>query len=442
MVPASRIWAALALVGILVFGVSGQDEAKPKKRQVRDNFEPEKRLLKPLSPEELDKATQEFFEQEKETTAKAPRKKGGKIADTVPLETKAPRPNRLSQDVLLEAKATKAAPKTKDFQITLKNGFIEKYKNRAAITTPFRVVHAGTIHTAKDDGDLHFAGLADEVNLACVAEMMNAKDYKAAVKRIRDLEDSEQTVLLAGAWRLWCEHPGHLPQIQDDVIPEYPHSNPDHVFEIHPVSRVGDLKVLSSFRPIPGYKPKDAKKAFRYYESLPCRIEPDPETQTTTLFTRKAGYNYVEFQLQIEEDTQFITYDGRIVRGSALTLDGEEVAHNRRMIFVAGTPPEEAVRDLKKGDTLHVLGIPRIDLALVSWRARNAESRPDALEWNLPYEIIVVAVYDADGGGNARRKTDDLFALALTRAAFAMPAWGFPHWPILDVAAASSRREN
>jgi len=41
-----------------------------------------------------------------------------------------------------------------------------------------------------------------------------------------------------------------------------------------------------------------------------------------------------------------------------------------------------------------VLGIPRVDLALVSWRARNAPKRPEVLTWNLPYEIIVVGVYE------------------------------------------------
>jgi hypothetical protein len=47
-------------------------------------------------------------------------------------------------------------------------------------------------------------------------------------------------------------------------------------------------------------------------------------------------------------------------------------------------------RNLKKGDRLPVLGTPRIDLALVSWRAKYAKDRPEVLNWNLPYEIIAV----------------------------------------------------
>jgi len=41
-----------------------------------------------------------------------------------------------------------------------------------------------------------------------------------------------------------------------------------------------------------------------------------------------------------------------------------------------------------------VVGIPRINLALVAWRAAHAQERPEVLSWNLPYEIIVVGVFD------------------------------------------------
>ena len=56
--------------------------------------------------------------------------------------------------------------------------------------------------------------------------------------------------------------------------------------------------------------------------------------------------------------------------------------------------PEVAVRTKTKGDRLHVLGIPRIDLALVSYRTRVADTRPEVLDWGLPYELIVVGLYE------------------------------------------------
>ena len=42
---------------------------------------------------------------------------------------------------------------------------------------------------------------------------------------------------------------------------------------------------------------------------------------------------------------------------------------------------------------LHVLGIPRIDLSNISWRIKNYKTKPDVLNRDLPYEIIIVGVY-------------------------------------------------
>ncbi|HEY3130679.1 MAG TPA: hypothetical protein VGL91_14580 [Acidobacteriota bacterium] len=105
------------------------------------------------------------------------------------------------------------------------------------------------------------------------------------------------------------------------------------------------------------------------------------------------GFNYVEFIMEVNSDKQIISDDGRILFAKVLDMDEELLMHNRRMAFVKETLPESKARDLKKGDRLHVLGVPRIDLALVSWRVKNAKTKPDVLTWNLPYEIVVVAAY-------------------------------------------------
>jgi hypothetical protein len=92
----------------------------------------------------------------------------------------------------------------------------------------------------------------------------------------------------------------------------------------------------------------------------------------------------------------FPVSDGSFVYAKVRDWDGELVARKKRMVFVKDTPPELAVRDLKRGDCIRALGIPRLNLALVSWRVRNSEAKPDVLGWNLPYEIIVVGVYPSD----------------------------------------------
>jgi hypothetical protein len=386
---------ALLFLGAALLGqapVGGQEAATS-----RDNFHSKSGKLKRLTPQELDKAVEADFARESKGQAKAdkPSSRARKNAAVPPVP-----PHRLSRDVFSAksfAKSTAAKKGAKEYQITLKNATIEKYKNRATLATPYQVVRS-RVHSVSEDGDMHVAGLADEIVLPCVAEIMNIRNFQSAQDLVETLESSHDTTTVTGVFRLWCEHPdahGNGPQIQDDVISDYVDSNPAHVFEIHPITRIGDIDVLDSLEPIPDeYEAKDAAKSFKVYESLTCRIVPDPEQQTTTLYTPKVGYNYVKFKLRVDEDQHLLTFDTRIVRCTVLTLDDQEIVSDRRMVFVQNSPPEMKVRGLKNGATLTVMGMPRIDLAIVSWRTRNAATHPKALTWNLPYEMIVVGVYD------------------------------------------------
>jgi hypothetical protein len=283
-----------------------------------------------------------------------------------------------------------------DVEITLKNSFIEKYKNRATINANL-VVDRAHAHPnpASKDGDLHIAGRSpEEIALPIVAEIMNARSEKDAVSLIHQVEGSGRTVNVVGAWRIWCEHGGLSPQKQGENLQPFNTTNPDHVFEIHPLAKVGDFSTAESFVPIDGYQTKDATEAFSSYENRRSQIS--VRNGMTTIVTGLGGFNYVEFVMQITGDQKEVE-DGRLVMASVFDLNGELLVKNRRMVFVKGTPPEEVVKQAKLGQRLHVLGIPRIDLALVSWRTQHANERPEALTWGLPYEIIVAATYDQDG---------------------------------------------
>jgi len=70
------------------------------------------------------------------------------------------------------------------------------------------------------------------------------------------------------------------------------------------------------------------------------------------------------------------------------------LVRNRRMVFAKGTPPYEAVIKQKKGAFLHVLGMPRMNLAIVAWRVSQRTARPEVLRWNLPYEMIITGFYE------------------------------------------------
>ncbi len=278
--------------------------------------------------------------------------------------------------------------------ITLKNSFIEQNKDRVTIAATYTVdkAHAHPNPPAKD-GDLHIAGRAPEIGLPTVAEIMNATAQDSAVALVHGVEGTGTTINILGAWRIWCEHGGQSSQVQGESLTAFTTTNPEHVFEIHPILRVGKDSIPDSWTPISGFTPKDAGAAFTNYENRPSHISVNTSKGTTTITTTMGGYNYVEFKMVLN-GAQNVVADGRFVLAQVLDLYDDLLVHNRRMVFALGTAPEQRVKTLQVGDTLHVLGVPRVDLSLVSWRVRNRTTRPEALTWNLPYESVIVGVYD------------------------------------------------
>jgi hypothetical protein len=287
-----------------------------------------------------------------------------------------------------------ACPARSEIVIVLQNGFIKQNKRRVTIEADFTVdkAHKRPNPPAKD-GDLHVAGRSEQIKLPTVAEIMNARDDREAVKIIHDAEGTDRTVRMSGVWRLWCEHGGNSEQIQGKELDAVTSTNPDHVFEIHPITKLNDRDLLHTLKPIPGYSPKDAQDAFTKYEGLRCRIVPGDDT--TTVITTMAGYNYVEFVMEIVEVPQDSDDGGLLAMCSVRELDGELLVRKRRMVMAKGSQVEQKVRGKPIGTRAHVLGIPRMNLSLLQWRLDQAkEGRTDVLSWGLPYEIIVVGFFD------------------------------------------------
>ncbi|MDH4290099.1 MAG: hypothetical protein OEW27_10435 [Aquincola sp.] len=279
-----------------------------------------------------------------------------------------------------------------EISITLNNSFIEKYKNRATIDAKFIVDHSkGKPNPASKDGDMHVAGRdAKNIGMAAVAEIMNAKNHPDAVEAANNAAGTNSPISISGAWRIWNEHGGDNVFVQGKPIAAAQSSNPDHVFEIHPVTEIGGIDIRASFQPIPGYDAKKPEDAFPRYENVRSKII--PKSGKVTIVSNGIGYNYVNFQMVLNEKP-FKISDGAVAKARIQDQEGHLLLRNKRMVFVKDTPPEVAVRDGKGGDCLRVLGIPRLDLALVAWRVKNRGDEREPLNWNLPYEIIVVGVY-------------------------------------------------
>jgi hypothetical protein len=294
----------------------------------------------------------------------------------------------LRQDLVLAS----AVISDSEIEITLKNSFIDAYKERATIEVPFTVDRADkNPHPQSWDGDLHVAGRAPRIGLPIVAEIENAASESEAVSRIHRLEAAGRSVRVAGAWRLWSEHGGKAEEVQGEALPIGELTNPDHVFEIHPITRLGEEDLRDSFHPVEGYRPAEAAAVFKSLENLPCRIAPGGAT--TKIVTSKHQFNDAEFILELEKDPQRVVEDGRFVKAAIRDLKGELLARDVRMVFVKGTAPDQIVKDLPPGARLHVFGLPRINLETIAWRAAHARNQPEALNRSLPYEILVVGVY-------------------------------------------------
>lgn len=277
--------------------------------------------------------------------------------------------------------------------ITLKKSFIEAYKMKATIDVNdfyIDMAHKRPNPPSKD-GDLHIAGRSSTIGLPVVAEIMNAKYHQQAVNYVHDKENSNSPVNVKGIWRIWCEHAGDDVQRQGDKVGKITTTNPNHVFEIHPVINMGNLKLGDSFSPIDGFTYKICQDAFYRFENTPCKIIPNGDS--VTIETRGVGYNYVEFKIQLRDDEKVTeTGDGYFVICKVLDLDDEIVSQKTRIVFAKNTKPAEYLNKLKTDKSLHVIGIPRINLSLVSWRIDNSKKDPRILDWNLPLEMVVVAI--------------------------------------------------
>ncbi|WGD50849.1 hypothetical protein QA641_35530 [Bradyrhizobium sp. CB1650] len=288
-----------------------------------------------------------------------------------------------------------STPLRADDILEINRSFIEKYKNRLTISTRYTVDAAHKRpNPASKDGDMHVAGRAPEIGLATVAEIQNAKSVPDAVAAIKEIEGSGRSIDLSGVWRIWPEHGGDNTHIQQsDAGAPYEGdtpTNPPHVFEVHPILKIAEQDLIATLQPIDGYEAKEAEEAFPRYERSSFEITPSEDR--VRLRMRMIGFNYVKFTLKLrkrfhrEQDGEFVS----AAIYSEKEGDQELLVHDRRVGFVAGTAPDEKQKSLKVGDCMLVLGIPRVDLALVSWRIRHGG---DALRWSMPYEIIAVGIY-------------------------------------------------
>jgi hypothetical protein len=108
-----------------------------------------------------------------------------------------------------------------------------------------------------------------------VAEILNGKLESDTFNLLLGMSEG-QSVPLVGVWRLWFEHSGSENQIQGEEVAVPADTNPDHVFEFHPVTKFGNFDCRDSFIPIVDqlkeFRGHTADKALASYEQRPGTI--------------------------------------------------------------------------------------------------------------------------------------------------------------------------
>lgn len=284
-------------------------------------------------------------------------------------------------------------------EVLLLTSWIEEHKNRVTLTATMTIDkthnHPNSVGQGSNDGDLHFAGRAAAIGLPLVAEIVNARltDGDAGVDAVRAAQQSGEPVEVGGVWRLWFEHPGAEPQTQGETVPIPVHTNPDHIFELHPVLAVDDLDLATTFVPIPDYVPHAASKAFKHYEARVFTVTVG--SPFTSINSKKALYNYAVFVIELAGEPEQTSDEGWMVL--ATVEDDEEevlVAHARRMVFAPGTRPAEIISEASAGDRFRVLAIPRVNLERLM--AAGNQQPGVAVPVKGAYEMIIVGVFEED----------------------------------------------
>ncbi len=285
-----------------------------------------------------------------------------------------------------------------DSALTLRSNFLEKYKNRLTIDCDYVVDAAHKkANPAAKDGDLHVAGRCKQIGLPMVAEIQNAASESEAVDEIHAVEGTGKTISITGVWRIWPEHGGNNAFVQltgpGKEWKGTPATNPPHVFEIHPVTNIEKLDLHDSLKPISGFETKPTDDAFQRYESSTFSLR-RVAGNDVEMVMRMVGYNYVNFVMQLTK-REITSSDGEFVFAGIRNNDDELLVRDLRVGFVKDSDPYKVERTMSEGQCLKLLGVPRVDLALVSWRIKNSASNPSVLQWGMPYEIIAVGVSGA-----------------------------------------------
>ena len=293
--------------------------------------------------------------------------------------------------------------------VKLRPEFVDQYRHRVTISATLAVDGAhNTPNSLANDGDIHIAGRSPDIGLRVVAEPMNAYEEWRAVILANQLEETGGSVSVTGVYRIWPEHSGAHTFTQGEPLDPQPGTNPDHIFEIHPLTKFGPYDMTHMLRMIPGdltgdlgFKYQNPVDAFARYNSATCTIKYAPGDEFYEIEMSQVGYNYVAMAIVPDFDTVMEVEDGTFVEAKVFNWAGDEIEDAVRMVFVRGSEAERALQNSARVPNIsrkpmRVLAMPRLSFQGMWQLARD---NPGSVTAPTPFEMIVVGY-----AGIARRR--------------------------------------
>jgi hypothetical protein len=275
-------------------------------------------------------------------------------------------------------------------KLVLRKDFIEKYKNRVLLETPQFSFKASGGGPNGNDGDIHASGTSSDIGFATVVEIMNAKNSLAGQQAFKS-SVSQPPVPITGVWRLWAEH--GTGTFQQNSVSSFSNPNPNHAFELHPVTRVKGVNTAST---IDFLLKSDAMKstgpAFNDYLNYPYEVVDNGATVSVN--TSSHGFNHVKFKAKLLSTAINADDSGKFVFAEVQDNTGKVLLPKVRLALVPGSSAFLILANASAGSTFSVVGIPRISLRLISLQLSGT---PDADEMagrsgKLPFELVIVGV--------------------------------------------------
>ena len=284
-------------------------------------------------------------------------------------------------------------------ELDLRESLLQAHRDRVTATITAQIDHLGArAHPLEEDCDLHVPLRSQDIRVPLLGEVKNACSGKPAgtslafwSQRIAQ-EIGTGPVSVTGVFRIWLEHPPPGNQVQSEAapLPPYPHSNPDHQVELHPLLQIGPLDFRSHVKLIEegdwfyeGYGPPELRTVLRRRVTV-LRIQVQGEPYIRIRGT-KTGWNHWNLRGRVMQAAQPLA-DGLILRLDILR--GNQVvsgAVGLPAVAVAGTVAATKAQPLSFGDIIEFQALGRLHVPTLLDQAGA-----DPQEIPLPLEFVLL----------------------------------------------------